>query len=87
MVLPVHNKLQYVRHICAALSMLPQMFNLGMEWRYKTKINYPIELLAEVKHCFSYSTTLWKIINDFHTSLLAGSLQQGKIIVIHIHIP
>ena len=58
MVLPVHNKLQYVRHICAALSMLPQVFNLGMEWRYKTKINYPIELLAEVKHCFSYSTTL-----------------------------
>ena len=26
--------------------MLPQVFNLGMEWRYKTKINYP---LAEVK--------------------------------------
>ena len=42
-VLPVH-KLQYVN-----CHMLPQVFNLGMEWRYKTKIKYPTKLLAEVK--------------------------------------
>ena len=45
--------------------MLPQVFNLGMEWRYKTKIKY----------CYSYSTTLWKIVNNLYTSLLTGSLQ------------
>ena len=68
-VLPVH-KLQYVN-----CQMLPQVFNLGMEWRYKTKIKY----------CYSYSTTLWKIVNNLYTSLLTGSLQWGTIIVNNIH--
>ena len=51
-VLPVNvHKLQYVIHNCAALSMLSLLalvFNLGMEWRHKTKIKYPTKIL-EVK--------------------------------------
>ena len=51
---------------------------------YKTKINYPTKYL--LKCCHSYSTTLWKIINDIHTSLLTGSLQEVRLLKLIIFI-
>ena len=31
------------------LSLVALVFNLGMEWRHKTKIKFPTKILAEVK--------------------------------------